>query len=639
MAGEDTPVLCGESRVERVTVFSEHAHVVRVVEVTLEAGETTYVFEDLPREVDPATLRVETDAGEVCRVELGLLPELPSVGPDPTTDLDSAIETLTERLFDLTGRAEGLAAELEMIDAVVPNKDRALEGVLAPEKFLQGLDALVERRRETLFQLRMADYQRQVTADELDQRKSQRRDRDSPSATLRDRTRVMVTIASDTKQTAKVELMYAMGWATWRPFYDLRLTRGMPTIEITRYAEVWQETGEDWEDTAVRASTAVIEEGLALHRLRPWVLEHPTKPTSGRHEPLPRAASVLEPALLPPPMPKSNPTSSISSPGFLDHEAATGDLSISAEAIAQMPFSPALLGPGSNPEADTNPRDKQRLEEGVFSEITAIAQQIDMGPTATELVEAQRTGRPSPTPREGTTNIGVMQTPSPDHPDWARFEHEPPPRETCGGFDFELVAIDRASVPSGHEQHRLTVGRAQFPCEVRYLLRPAITGHAFARLAITNSARVPLLPGTAAVFDDDRYSGTVPMKVAFPKERLTIDLGAETRVTARRQSRTSMRTEGLITREDVRVIEVQIEVESHLDAPILVEVQDQVPISADANVRVRLMKTEPRDARLDDVSGVLTFELQVAPKGRADVMLTYEIESPKDYSISEALQS
>ncbi|MEQ8276635.1 MAG: DUF4139 domain-containing protein [Deltaproteobacteria bacterium] len=91
--------------------------------------------------------------------------------------------------------------------------------------------------------------------------------------------------------------------------------------------------------------------------------------------------------------------------------------------------------------------------------------------------------------------------------------------------------------------------------------------------------------------------------------------------------------------EDVRVVEVHVEVESHLEEPTLVEVQDQVPISADANVRVRLMKTEPRDARLDDVSGVLTFELHLGPKGRADVMLTYEIESPKDYAISEALHS
>lgn len=639
MAGEDTPVLCGESRVERVTVFSEHAHVVRVVEVALEAGETTFVFEDLPREVDPSTLRVVTDLGRVVRVELGLLPEQPAAEAESTMDLDAAIEELSERLFDLTGRAEGLASELELIDAVVPNKERATEGVLAPEKFLEGLDALVERRRETLFQLRMADYERQLTADELDQRKSQRRDRDSPSATLRDRTRVMVTLASDIKQSAKVELCYAMGWTTWRPFYDLRLVRGLPTIEITRYAEVWQETGEDWIDAAVRVSTAVIEEGLVLHRLQPWFLEHPPAPTSNPREPRPRVGSILEPALLPPPMPKSNPTSSISSPGFLDHEAATGDLSISAEAIAQAPFGTALLGPGSGAEEDTNPRAKQRIEEGVFSEITAISHQGDTGPTATELVEAQRTGRPSPMPREGTTNIGVVQTPSPGHPDWERFEHEPAPRDSCGGFDFELVAADRVTVPSGREQHRLMVGRAQFPCEVRYLLRPAITGHAFARLAITNSSRVPLLPGTAAVFDDDRYSGTVAMKVAFPKERLTIDLGAESRVKARRQSRTSMRTEGLITREDVRVVEVQVEVESQLDAPILVEVQDQVPISADANVRVRLMKTEPRDAKLDDVSGVLTFEVQVAARGRADVMLTYEIESPKDYAISEALQS
>ncbi len=644
------PVFAGASRVERVTVFSEHAHVTRVVEVDVPPGETTFALDDLPPSVDPATLRVTTTAGEVVRVELGLLPDTRPEGAESTADLDVAIEQLTARLYDLTGRAEGLAAELELIDAVVPDKARAPDGALAPARFLEGLDALVERRRETLYQLRMADYERQLTADELDQRKSQRRDRDNPSATLRERTRTMVTLRTDAAVTATLELTYAMGWATWRPFYDLRLTRGLPTIEVTRYAEIWQETGEDWADTNVRTSTAVLEEGLAIHRVRPWVLEHP-KPSSGKNRPLPRDASVLEPALLPPPLPQSSPGSnpgrSRSSPDFLDHEAATGDLSISAETLAQSPFAQPLLGPGSdptshprhgsNPRPDSGPRARQFREEGIFSEITAVSAQAEIGPTATQLVEAQRTGRPAP--REGTTNIGVVQTPSPDHPDWERFEAEPPPRESSGGFDFELAASERASLPSGHEQHRLLLGRANLPCEVRYLLRPAITGHAFARLTITNSSRVPLLPGNAAVFDNDRYSGAVTLDAAPPKSRVSLDLGAQPRVVARRKSRTSMRTEGLITREDVRVVEVHVEVESHLEEPTLVEVQDQVPISADANVRVRLMKTEPRDARLDDVSGVLTFELHLGPRGRADVMLTYEIESPKDYAISEALHS
>lgn len=631
MPRAESPIVRAESRIEKVTVFSDHAHVTRIVEAQVGAGIHILALEGLPRHVDPATIEATIDRGTLVAVELGLLPT--SEGRSDDVDLDEAIDGLKERLHQLGGRAEALASELELIDAMAPDGERP-SAALAPARFLEGLDVLMNRRRETLYQLRMADYERQQVLEQLDERRALRFKKSAPSKTLRDRTRVMLSVETDAEGPVRLAVTYAAGWATWRPLYDVRLTVGTTNVEITRYAEVWQETGEDWDEVVLAASTAVLDDGLTLPRTDPWLLEaRPWRSPSGLGLFGPSDNSAVEPALLPPPIPKSNPRSNGAGRvgaaiEFIDDEAPTADLTISAETFARSPL--------SQPVFTAEPPPDQRAEEGIFSEVTALVHhQPDTGPTATEIVEAKRTGRVA---REGTTNVGVVQTPSPHHPDWGRFEAEPPPRDTAAGFDFELVAPERSTLPSGPDHHRVAIGALRFPADVRYLLRPAAADHAFLRIVATNTGGAPLLAGNASVFRNERYVGTVRTPTAPPKAKVTLDLGAEPRIACSRRTRTTVRTEGLLTREDVHVVDVTIAIESTLQQPARIEVQDQVPISADTNVRVRLMKTEPRDAALDDITGVLTFDLTIGARGRADVLLSYEIETPKDYGLAEVFR-
>ena len=65
--------------------------------------------------------------------------------------------------------------------------------------------------------------------------------------------------------------------------------------------------------------------------------------------------------------------------------------------------------------------------------------------------------------------------------------------------------------------------------------------------------------------------------------------------------------------------------------------QDQVPVTIDNKVKVKLLKTSPKDAQLDEQTGIVTFKVKVAPGGRVELSLAYEIEVPKDTRLIQAL--
>ncbi len=87
------------SQVDAVTVYPSGAEVTRVATAEIAAGEHALVFEGLPGDLDPATIRVEGDAAG--DVQIGSVDARLSFVPAAQTDAQRrALETDIERLQD-----------------------------------------------------------------------------------------------------------------------------------------------------------------------------------------------------------------------------------------------------------------------------------------------------------------------------------------------------------------------------------------------------------------------------------------------------------------------------------------------------------------------------------------------------------
>jgi len=67
------------------------------------------------------------------------------------------------------------------------------------------------------------------------------------------------------------------------------------------------------------------------------------------------------------------------------------------------------------------------------------------------------------------------------------------------------------------------------------------------------------------------------------------------------------------------------------------DVEDQIPISRDQKVVVRLANAEPKPASFDELTGVVEFRLVLPPASRRELVFTYEITVPKDLGITQEI--
>lgn len=603
------------SDIVRATVFSDSAHVVRRARAALVPGLNRVAIRDLPRHLDPGQVRVNTDQGQVRFVETD---DLTWVDPDsePSTAQKRAADC-EEVVHRFRGQLASLQSELQLIDRIIPG--RGLEGTpgtLKPESFLAGLQTLMQRRRDTLYAARVAEYELQLAQEALVLAREHvgargRTELSNPQGL------VVVGVQAETETTVSLDLTYTSGWATWRPYYALRLGADATSVELTRFADIWQQTGEDWTDIQLSLSSAEPEENLQLPSVPPWILT-PNRGFDANARDLYKSNKAKKPS------PKGG-----------------------------MPPAPSMPMPQARSRRSAAPMDKemeryaqQFEEEGIFAEITSggIGGAQALGAVADFDDEATGPGyggAPPPPPMvppmpPARTPPGEARRPPPDHPDMARLLEQAVPRAASGGINFETEVTGKVTCESGFGNQRMSLASTQYETTAQYLLRPALKDHAFARVTVVHDDPHPLLTGPAAIFVDDAYFGSTRLLTTPAGGKLVLDLGAETGIKSARRTKTSVRTEGLITKEDVHAVQITIEVESFLGRSVDIEVQDQIPVSDDPKVKVKLLQSQP-DCKFDPKTGLLTLTQSIEPRSRLEVRINYEIETPRDYKLAQSL--
>ena len=85
---------------------------------------------------------------------------------------------------------------------------------------------------------------------------------------------IIITISADDYVTGTLNVSYLVNNAGWTPLYDLRSTSKKQTIELTYKAQVYQNTGIDWESTNLTLSTNNPYTNKTKPNLNPWYLDY-----------------------------------------------------------------------------------------------------------------------------------------------------------------------------------------------------------------------------------------------------------------------------------------------------------------------------------------------------------------------------
>ncbi|HZF33650.1 MAG TPA: mucoidy inhibitor MuiA family protein [Candidatus Angelobacter sp.] len=263
--------------IKAVTVFPDRAEVTRVVDVSLPAGATTLVIDNLPASLLPESVRVSGEGGK--DVVIGSVETKPFYADAAVSEqerqLQAAIEELQDRRHAAEDRIASLQVQLDFIatigrDMPATANQEIQRGSMDPAKWQAAWIAMSSGAAEAHAGMRTAEIEmRDIDAKTAKLQQELAQIQTGRSATVVAR----INLEAGAAESATLRLSYQLPDATWQPLYDARLDSEAGKMSLAQLGQVQQRTGEDWTGVALTLSTAQPSVGAVLPELDSWFVQ------------------------------------------------------------------------------------------------------------------------------------------------------------------------------------------------------------------------------------------------------------------------------------------------------------------------------------------------------------------------------
>src|SRR6478736_1719644 len=268
--------------VKEVTVFLQHAQVFSTASTNISSGETELALINVPANLNESSIQVEAQGNATLlgiRYENNYLQNLNK--PKDVLALEDSLQTYQNQIRtlndqnDVYRKEEGLmlanqsiggqkgvdAADLEEVADLFRKRLFAIRNhILTNDVRLKILNLAFEKYRNQLGQLNNR--------------------RALPTG------RILVTVSAERATALKLAVNYVVYNAGWYPVYDLRATNTKSPMKLSYKANVYQNTGVNWNNVNLTLTTTNPSIGAIKPELQPWYLQlynpQPPRPMAKR---------------------------------------------------------------------------------------------------------------------------------------------------------------------------------------------------------------------------------------------------------------------------------------------------------------------------------------------------------------------
>ncbi len=277
-----------KSFVKNVTVFTQGAQVFRSSAVSLSPGVSDLFFSGISPFVNASSVQAG-GKGDFIVLEVKHKIKYPEPAKPSETVVPKEVsreiklleDSLTEINFskeDVNERKASLIMEKDMITKNKLSKGEGKSDSLpvlkdAMEFFRLKLNdinsqlARIKREEQKIF-----DKTSKITARLEVLRKYN--NSEVPKTVYEPIHQIIVTVSADAAVTGTVDVSYMVSQAGWVPSYDLRSTTAAAPVQCTYKANVFQTTGEEWNNVKLKLSTSNPNRSNVKPALPPWYINY-----------------------------------------------------------------------------------------------------------------------------------------------------------------------------------------------------------------------------------------------------------------------------------------------------------------------------------------------------------------------------
>lgn len=605
----DEPITLS-SKLEKVTVFKNGAQITRTATGQVPQGKQVLKFTGLPVSFVEKSLQVKAK-GEftVLAIQHKIHLDTQQVDLDLISRLKGSNDSLSATIEEWELQLQVLVEEEALIinNNEKNGKDKsrlAIEELKEMAAFYRS--KLKEIRLEKLrFQRKIKAFQQKIYV-----QKQAIRDQQNQQTTLKNK-EILVTTLAKIATTGKFELSYLVNNAGWIPTYDLRVKDVQNPIDLLYKAQVFQQSGEDWENVKLTLSNADPRLSGEKPTLNKWNL--------GFYQPIIRPTTTTTTNYRQMGMTYNLDGSRTLVGQILD--AAANESLIGANVL--------VVGTNNGTVTDFDgyfelniPKGHSVLEISYTGYSTqrvdikntnSFAFGLESGAMLDEVVVTGYAGSRNKLRRQSKKEKATTQP------------VEVSTFQKTTSVEFQIK--ERYSIKQDGEKYMVTIQQFDIPAYYEYYCAPKLEEAVFLTAMINDWEAYNLLSGTTSLYFEGTFLGNAQLDVESLQDTISISLGRDKNILVKRNLRKDYAKKQLIGNKKMETKAIEIEIRNKKKQPINLVIEDHFPVAVTNEIEVKI--GQYKGANLEESTKILKWELKIEPEKTRKIGFGYSVKYPK----------
>ncbi|MEM0992091.1 MAG: mucoidy inhibitor MuiA family protein [Bacteroidota bacterium] len=589
------------AKIERVTVFLQGAQITRTAATSLKTGLTTLVFDQLSDALDPSTIQIEQTG------DFTILSVNHRRNYGDTLAQSTEFQFLQDELLVI----QDSVRYLKTLQNIIKEEEVFLKEGRPSNSIEKQFSAAVYENAATYYatkiraiRLENLRIERQIRALNVAFQQKRKAINERLGEKKNYPSEVVVKVKSERATNAKLALTYLTPNASWTPTYDLKVETIVQPIDLMYKANLVQSTGEDWKEVLLTFSNADPSKSGVL----------PNLPTNYLNYSSPYASTTRTKTSI-----AVRPGSAGAIVGTITDD--TGEPLIGATVLVK--------GAAIGTITDFDGRFELNLPEGAtevevlytgyssktikVSELRKNANvKLEEGVALDEVVvvgygagRSSRYSKPKAKAQKPVLPSTVKQ------------------KQTTVEFTLDIPY----TVPSNGEDYAIIIARGDMAAQYEYRAVPKIEEAAYLNAKIADWTNYNLMSGEINLYFENTYIGKSALDTSIPSDTLQISLGRDQNVQIQRTPIEEFRKRNFVGNKQIDERAYRISVRNGKAQPINIQIADQIPISRNKDIDVE--QVEVSGGVLNEETGKVVWELQLAATAEVQKLIAYRVKYPK----------
>lgn len=620
-----------KSEIKSVTVFFSGAQVTRSFKAPITEGESEIVLSQLEHSINNNSILVNGSGNFVIKSFFTRTNYL-----EPR-DYSDELKALEKELKSINAKLEELNVDLTVLkdeENLILN-NRNLAGQQAGLK-TEELKSAAAFYRSRLKEIRVEKLTITRTVSENNIKKQRIQNQMYQMRSVRQESVEEMVIKIDAEKTgeANFTVSYFVPSASWTPFYEVNVESVNKPIELVYKASISQNTGVEWKDVDLTLSTTQPNLSGQVPLLSPWTLNF-VQPRAQRaparyNHSTKRSANYLGSGVT----------------GFVRGtviDADSREALPAATVIALDANGNTISGASSDFDGNYKIDLKQKAftlkvnylgYEEQYIPINGNLIQVQLYSSSEMLDEVQISAEKIvsmdvATSRNISSNSGYAP-PIQSIPATSQTYQASQVSQKATFFEYNIKG--KNTVPSSNLAEIVHIQDIEIPAKYEYQTVPKLDKDVFLVARIFGWEDYNLLNGSARLYFEKTFVGESYLDIQFTQDTLGLSLGRDKNIVVSRDKVAEQSGMTSFSGNKKEEREFKIQVRNNKSQAIALRVSDQIPISSNKKITVKL--EESSDAIIDELTGMLKWMLNLEPSKTQEYTIKYSVTYPADKVIN-----